>query len=137
MLTGYTYAARDDVGAAEHVEQTLGAAPAKPFIGIVLYHKNHRVGSVVVNGWGHGNCFLTAVVTGPLTPAQVRYVFRYCFSTLDCQRITATTHIKNGRAIHALRKLGFKYEGIMRGYFNGKDAALYGLLRSEQKIVRL
>ncbi len=131
------YASRDDAGAAAHIEEVLGSAPARPYVGIVLYRGAHRVGSVIINGWGHGNCFFTAVVTGPLSIAQTRYVFRYCFETLDCHRITATTLVTNGLAIHTMRRLGFKYEGILKGYYSGKDAAMYRLLRSEQKIVRL
>lgn len=133
----HAYASRDDIQASEHIEQILGAAPSQPYVGIVLYKGSRRVGSVLINGWGHGNCFLTAVLTGPVTVTQARYVFRYCFETLDCQRITATTHVLNGSAIHAMRRLGFKYEGILKGYYSGKDAAVFGLLRNEQKIVRL
>lgn len=129
-------AERDDLKAAAHIGQALGAYPAEPYVGIVLYNGNTHVGSVLVNGWANGNCFFTAVVTGPLSVKQVRYVFNYCFKTLDCNRITATTDTSNFQAIHAMQRLGFQYEGLLRGFYNGKDAAVYGLLRDEQRIVR-
>jgi hypothetical protein len=138
-----SFAERDDRTVAMKIKDYFGDAPAAPFVGIVLGRivgvQEVRVPTafVLVNGVGHGNCFFTAIVTGPLTAGLTRYVFRYCFETLDCHRITATTRTTNGLAIHTMRRLGFKYEGILRGYYRGKDAAVYGLLRNDQRIVRL
>ena len=134
-MTGAT-AERDDAAAAYHIKQVFGLDLAQPYVGLVFHNRGEHVATAIVNGYGHGNCFLTLVITGPVTMGQARYLFRYIFEQLDCQRITATTLTTNGRAIHAMRKMGFRYEGILRGYYNGRDAAVYGLLRSEQRLIK-
>ncbi len=117
------------------MRERLGDEPAEPFVGFVLTRNGEDVGSVVVNGWAHGNCYMTAALWGPVVIAQARAVFRYCFNALECNRITLHCKVSNARALSIVQRLGFQPEGLCRQYFDGEDAIVLGLLKSEQRII--
>ena len=74
--------------------------------------------------WGQG--IMTKVVTN---------VMVFAFSKMDMYRIEARTMEGNDRSQKLLRKIGFKEEGIIKGYriINGdpKDIALFSLIRPD------
>lgn len=125
----------DDAAASKFMQCYLGSAPAKPFVGLVLTSGEKPVGAVIVNGYAHGNCYMTAAVWAPVGMRSARAVFDYCFHQLDCNRITLHCKVTNHRALKMVRRLGFKDEGLCRAYFDGEDAIVLGLLRDEQRIV--
>ena len=64
-----------------------------------------------------------------------RFVVRYGFLTLDLNRIQIAAGTDNVESRAIAERLGFRFEGILRGRENlyGKfiDHALYSLLRSD------
>ena len=132
MISG---AYHDNAGASRFMQCYLGDAPAKPFVGLVLTADEKPVGAVVINGYAHGNCYMTAAIWGPVGVPAARNVFAYCFEQLECNRITLHCKVSNARALKMVQRLGFKREGLCRAYFDGEDAIVLGLLRAEQRII--
>jgi RimJ/RimL family protein N-acetyltransferase len=124
---------QDDEAARRYVERELGLHVADPFIGLLVERDQKLVGAVILNDYRPGdNIELTMHVRSAWGVGDVRDIARYCFARV--RRISAHTRLNNERACRMLTALGFKREGVLREWFNGEDAALYGLLRSEQKI---
>lgn len=127
---------QDSLAAQSFIDRQLSISIAEPFIGLVIERDLAIVGAIILNDFTRGrNIEITAAATGPWSIADIRDVLRYCFARAE--RITARTHVNNFQAIKRLNMLGFKYEGRMRRFFENGDAAVFGLLRSEQRIVRL
>lgn len=121
--------------ARRYLERELGLHVADPFIGLVAEKDGKIVGAVILNDYTPGqNIELTAHTCGNWSISDVRHIARYCFQ--QARRITARTSVKNTRAAYMLRALGFKHEGVLRGWFDDADADVFGLLRSEQRIYR-
>lgn len=127
---------RQDDGLARSLAKLwLGIEISGPFLGLVIETDDLVAGVAVLNDYRPGNNIeLTVAAVGPWSIGDVRGVARYCFDR--CRRITARTKVTNTRAIKMLEVLGFKQEGVMRQYFDGEDAMVFGLLRSEQRIYR-
>lgn len=124
---------QDDEAARQYILERLKVHIAQPFIGLVVERDGDQVGAVVLNDYRPGrNIELTVAIDGPWTVRDFREIIRYCFERV--RRITMRTKCDNARAIKMLEALGFKQEGIMREWFEGTDAVVFGLLRSEQKI---
>lgn len=72
---------------------------------------------------------------GGYTSEAVREVLRYSFEELGLHRVGAVTFPVNIASIRLLQKLGFREEGLMRGYLYQKgqshDAALFGMVRPD------
>lgn len=65
-------------------------------------------------------------------PGRIRAFFDYPFNQLGCQRVTAVVSEHNGAARKLDEYLGFVHEGtIRRGFPDGSDAILYGMLKEE------
>lgn len=126
---------QDDARARAFASRHLGCQFHDPLIGIVIEDNGEQVGAVIFNGYIPGqNIDLTAVST-KWDIRIVRNLARYCF--LRVKRVTARTCVTNTAAIKTLQALGFRQEGIMREYFPDGDAVVFGLLRSEQKLIKL
>lgn len=124
---------QDDTRAREIVEKALRVKIYEPFSGIVMSDN----GACIFNNYDGRDVHFTCVSSGLLKMHEARFVARYVFETLGCHRCTAVTRGTNGRAIKALAQLGFRYEGTLREHFEDADGGVFGLLRSEQRIVRL
>lgn len=78
--------------------------------------------------WGQGYCTEAA-----------REIVDYGFNTLDLHRIYALHYSRNTGSGKVLQKLGMTYEGKQRQHYQRfgrwEDAALYGMLKAEYKIV--
>lgn len=76
------------------------------------------------NAWGKG-----------FMPEALQAVIRFGFTEMNLNRIEAMVHVQNTRSQRVLSKLGFKEEGVLRGYFcrNGiyNDQIQYSLLKRE------
>ncbi|MGD6803188.1 GNAT family N-acetyltransferase [Rossellomorea vietnamensis] len=75
-----------------------------------------------------------------ITTEAANAVIRYAFEELHLFRIGAVTFLENHSSYGLLEKIGFKKEGILRGYIfqNGvsNDTYVYSLLRKEwQEVV--
>ncbi|WP_426895911.1 GNAT family N-acetyltransferase [Rossellomorea vietnamensis] len=70
-----------------------------------------------------------------ITSEAANAVIRYAFEELELFRIGAVTFLENHSSYGLLEKIGFKKEGILRGYIfqNGvsNDTYVYSLLREE------
>jgi RimJ/RimL family protein N-acetyltransferase len=106
-----------------------------PFIGLLIEARGKTIGAVMVNDYRPGdNIELTVAIGGLWNIRDFRDIIRYCFAR--SRRITMKTRCDNARALRMLEALGFRREGVLREWFGGVDAVVYGLLKSEQKIVR-
>ncbi|MET4529145.1 GNAT family protein [Bradyrhizobium sp. JR18.2] len=124
---------QDDEAARQYILARLKVHIAQPFIGLLVEREGESVGAVILNDYRPGrNIELTVAIDGPWTTKDFREIIRYCFERV--RRITMRTKCDNARAIKMLEALGFKREGVMREWFEEKDAVVFGLLRSEQKI---
>lgn len=126
---------QDDEKAALLVQGALGVVLCPPFIGITVQDVDHTVGAVVFNDYTGANVEMTGVGRGCWSPRVIRELARYCFGTLGVRRVTARTAMSNAKALKSLERLGFKPEGVARQWFDGEDAVLFGLLRTEQRIL--
>jgi RimJ/RimL family protein N-acetyltransferase len=127
---------QDDARARAFAGAWLGCEFAEPSIGIVIEKDGQMVGAVIINGFERGlNLNLTAV-GHHWDIGVIRDIARYCFARV--RRVSARTSATNTAAIKALRAVGFRPEGIMReGAADGSDAVLFGLLRSEQRLIKV
>lgn len=126
---------QDDELARQYIESHLGIAIADPFIGLLIERENKAVGAIVLNDYIPGrNIEVTAAADGPWSISDLRDVLRYCFARVA--RITVRTNVNNLPAIKRLLAMGFQYEGRMRQFFEDGDAAVFGLLKSEQRVYR-
>jgi len=131
MIVGDAQAARSIV------EKALGLKICEPYSGLVMVSGGRYTGACIFNNYNGRDVHFTCVSRGLLKMGEARFVAKYVFDTLGCHRCTAVTRGTNEAAIKALVQLGFKYEGTMREHYDDADGAVFGLLRSEQKIVRL
>jgi hypothetical protein len=128
----------DDAAAREIAEGAFGKQIYEPFTGLVMVDDDGCAdGACIFNNFDGRDVHFTCVNSHLLRPSDARFVAKYVFEQLGCHRCTAITARHNAPARKALRQLGFKIEGFLREHFPNDDAVVYGLLRSEQKIVRL
>jgi ribosomal-protein-alanine N-acetyltransferase len=85
-------------------------------------HARAEVGFMVGRSfWGEGYTF-----------EAMHAVISHAAQALRLRRLQARTHIGNVRSIRLLERLGFKREGLMRGYVDRdgerRDCLLFGLL---------
>lgn len=128
---------RDDEAAAAVVERVLGVTICRPFAGLLVEDENGPVGAFILNNFDRRDVHVTVVNFGACSIATFREIARRIFVELDCHRVTAVTRADNRRAIVGLEKLGFRSEGRLREHFDGADGLIFGLLRSEQKLIRI
>ena len=59
-------------------------------------------------------------------------VVDHAAQSMKLRRLTARTHLGNIRSVRLLEKLGFRHEGLLRGYVDRegerRDCLLFGLL---------
>jgi hypothetical protein len=126
---------QDDEAAKAYLLERISVHIEPPFIGLLIENRDKTVGAVMVNDFRPGsNIELTVVSGGPWAIRDLRDIARYCFRR--ARRITMKTRCDNVRALRMLEALGFRREGVLREWFDGVDAVVYGLLRSEQRIFR-
>ena len=129
---------RDDALAAQMIEATLGHPVVPPFAGLVAFDdEGAPVSAVILNNYTRRDVHVTAVNAGLFGVRAMRHLAWMIFVNMGCVRVTAVTRSDNEAAIAALHKLGFRREGCLRCHFDGAAGLVFGLLRSEQKILRL
>jgi ribosomal-protein-alanine N-acetyltransferase len=86
------------------------------------HHRRAEIGFLLARAhWGMGYAL-----------EAMQAVIAHAKSRLELQRLSARTHLGNTRSIALLQKLGFRHEGILRGYVERdnqrRDCPIYGLL---------
>jgi hypothetical protein len=127
----------DNWAAKEIVEAALVRKICEPFRGLVIKDGMNVSGAIIFNNYDQHDIHFTCVLSRPIGMRDARSVARYVFEQLGCRRCTAVTASSNYPARKALLQLGFRQEGILREHFELDDGVVYGMLRSEQKIVRM
>lgn len=90
------------------------------------YHRRAEVGYDLARAfWGQG-----------IGSEAVRAVVAFGFTQMELNRIEAATIADNHESVNLLKKLGFRLEGLRRGYSweedgTFHDSAMFGLLRKE------
>lgn len=127
-----------DAKAREIVENAMGVRIYEPYTGLVLHDDGRMIGACIFNNHLTGrDVHFTCVMHEPHVGMRIaRRVAWYVFKVMGCHRCTAITPRSNIKAIAALESIGFKFEGVMREYFPNDDGLVYGILRSEQKLLR-
>jgi ribosomal-protein-alanine N-acetyltransferase len=88
------------------------------------HHRRAEVGYDLAHAeWGQG-----------IGTEAVRVIVHYGFTQMNLNRIEAATIVDNHESVNLLKKLGFRLEGIRRGYSWEEDGAfhdscMFGLLR--------
>jgi RimJ/RimL family protein N-acetyltransferase len=132
MRTETRLVRQDDSGAKTYLLERIKVHVEPPFIGLLIENRGKTVGAVMVNDFRPGqNIELTVAIGGLWNIRDYRDILRYCFAR--SRRITMKTRCDNARALRMLEVLGFRREGVLREWFDGQDAVVYGLLRSEFK----
>lgn len=131
---------RNDVFVERMMASMLGVRLAQPFAGyLVIDPANPTIprGMFVINDVANGNAELSAVGKKCWSVPVVRAVARMLFHDMHVTRVTARTRPSNQWAMRALKAMGFVREGTARHWYrDGEDAAVFGLLASEQRIVK-
>lgn len=130
-------AVRNDAAAKVWIDRELETNLALPFCGYAITDGNGKqVGAFVFNNYSGADVELTIACSERVTIRVARFIALLAFYDLGARRLSAKTRVSNHKAIHAMGALGFKVEGCAREYFDGEDAVLFGLLESEQKLVK-
>ena len=116
---------------AEWAADKLGQSFVPPYIAIGIEDKGELTGAIVINDFCERNVELTAVGRGAFSRRVIRDVCRYCFETLNCQRITARTRAGNDHVRGLMERLGAVQEGYLADWYDDDDCVIYGLLKSE------
>lgn len=112
--------------------------------GIALKPQDKLIGTCGYNNWsrthkrGEISYDLSAVYWNKgFTTKCVRAICDFGFSKMNLHRIQATVALDNGASIRVLEKIGFKKEGVMKGYgllhSHFKDFYMYGLIKTDMK----
>jgi len=110
------------------------------YSGILFMDGMKEIGAgIFTNYVPNWSCEYTATLSDGIVGVKIaRLVAHYVFVTMGCHRCTAITRRDNVKAQTALKKIGFIFEGVMREHFPGKvDGFVYGLLRTEQRLIRI
>lgn len=127
--------------AKQIIERDLGIHITEPYAGLLLADVEDEtlIGACIFNHYkpDHSDVEFTCVLHKPDVGMRIaRRVAWYVFKVMDCRRCTAITKQSNTKAQTALESLGFHVEGHLREYFGEEDGIIYGMLRSEQKLIR-
>lgn len=74
---------------------------------------------------------LTLAGRASLMRSFMQEIGNYAFGVCGCRRLEATTLTTNKAVRRIAPRLGFKFEGRLRGYFGEADAFVYSLLSNE------
>jgi ribosomal-protein-alanine N-acetyltransferase len=110
---------------------------------LVVVHREH--GPVGVTGLSEPHARDRRAVVGSwlgrpywgtgLNAEAKALVFHLAFGPLGLERLGAYADVRHARSQRALEKVGFRREGVLRGFHRhggeAKDVVVYGLLRSE------
>lgn len=131
---------RDNRRAKDIIFDITGGFPQDPMSGYLVVDDGDNIrGVVVLSNYTKGaNVDMSGVGIGCWTVPIIRELARIAFGYFGCRRVSAKTRKDNKPARKALRAMGFREEGKLREFYeDGCPAIQYGLLRREQRLVRL
>lgn len=131
---------RDNERARDIVHDITGFLPDERMSGFLVVDPSDTIkGVVVLSNYSKANVDVSfAAGTGCWTVPIMRELARICFGFFGCRRVSAKTRKDNRASRKALKALGFREEGKLREFYeDGCPAIQYGLLRREQRLVRL
>lgn len=115
--------------------ERLGLEMAKPYVAFGLVSREGRLqAGFLYNNYNGCNCDLTAYGPRGFGPRAVKWMLSYPFTQLGALRLTAHTKRSNRIVRRLLPRLGFDYEGTMKGFFGlgrDNDALVFGMMREK------
>lgn len=131
---------RDNQRARDIAHEITGFPPDERMSGFLVVDTTDTIkGVVILSNYSKSNVDVSfAAGMGCWTVPVMRELAHICFGWFGCRRVGAKTRKDNKAARKALRSLGFREEGKLREFYeDGCPAIQYGLLRREQRLVRL
>lgn len=104
-----------------------------PFSSLEIMDGDKLAAVIVYNDYTGPNVEISAVSDGVSAfPRRIyRAIFDYPFNQLRVNRVTVRTAAGNKPVRKFIRRLGFKPEGKLRGFYENDDGMLYSMLRGE------
>lgn len=128
---------RDDELAAKIGQLVFGRPFVPPYSGFVKLENGWPRAVAVFNHYTGSDVHLTVCANRPFRLSDVRQIAHLAFVGLDVERVTAIVSEFNTASLNALTRIGFQREGVMRRHFGTEDGIVLGLLRDEQKLIRV
>ena len=122
----------------EFAEKVL-EAPVDPAtsVWITKLHADGSIAAVVVfRNFAGGNCEVLLASDGKARWASKEFLAvccRYAFNQMKLKRVTSIIELENKHSIRFCHKMGHTIEGILRSWFDGKDAVIMRMLPEECK----
>lgn len=124
-----------DEAVAEWVGYGLGKSIHPPFTAIGWVDNQDRLrAGAVFNNWNGSNIEVTIYGPRGFGKQAIRTVFRYAFTQLRANRLTATTERANKTMQRILPRMGFKFESAQPKYYGPhrkNDGLVFRMLRDE------
>jgi hypothetical protein len=132
VVVGRVLLYADDYVAGWMAEQ-MGESITPPYTAFgVLSAHGQLSAAVLFNGLHEGNVEVSLYAPRHVSRSLLRVAAAYAFETQGCHRITARTRASSLAVRKFIEKVGFREEGVLRGYYrDGDDAILFGMLRTE------
>lgn len=128
---------RNDSLAKAILDDIFKTSFCAPFSGFVIKDQQFPVGAYILNCYTGHDVQFTMASRCVLPISVARQIAKDCFVGLGVSRVTMKTRVSNTLARSALAAIGCNLECIARDYFGDEDAAVYVLLKRDQKLVRL
>ncbi len=126
---------RRDEAVAQWAGKRAGVSFSPPYRAIGVGMESELIGAAVYNNFNAGNVDLSVVTSDPRAGQRrfIKAMFHYPFMVCGARRVSAKTRAGNLQAQKGLERLGFVKEGVLRQWFDGEDAFIYGMCRHECK----
>ena len=123
----------DGAEIGEYVGKRLGGKIGQPYTAFGFMTDDKKpLSAFVFNDYNGSNIEMTGVSEpGGLTRAVLRYVFNYAFEQCGCRRLTIRTKKQNKAMLKLAPRLGFKYEGIAKHFYEDDDAVVFRMLKAD------
>lgn len=128
---------RNDVVAKFILDGVFGSCFHAPFSGFVIVEEGFPIGAYVLNCYTGHDVEFTMALQKPISIGIARQIARDCFVGLGVSRVTAKTRTSNAPARRGLEAVGFKQESVAFDHFGDENAAVYALLKRDQKLIKL
>jgi hypothetical protein len=116
--------------------ERLGLKFVPPFTTIGFANEDGIQAVALFNNYTGTDIELTLHADGMMDRHMCRVISDMVFNVNGCARCTARTRADNPRALKVLKVAGWKQEGVLREYFSGTDAVLFGMLKRECRFLK-
>ena len=126
----------DAVRVLRFVQQHMPLAACANMAAIGLERDGKLVAGTIYEGYNGHNVWMHVAIPVRITPAFLRYCFRYPFIELGCKRVSGYVEASNAKARRFDEHLGFQQEAVLRGAASdGGDVILYRMTREDCRYV--